>query len=283
MLFRKMMTLPDASAGATFLEERSSALFFDDAEPAPGAVFPRSVTDGGLILASTADDEFIEHPMNSLQDYVGYWKLNETANNNRLDSGPHSMTLVPVKGTMNHTTGKFGNACIPSTVGAGLAYEDTSNFLKFTTEMSFSCWVKIPSGDAGTILGRGHINTPTPPNTGWRLAYNGVAFTFYVIDTGIGQVSQAPVSDELSTFVHVVAWRMQGLIGISVENQTPATAVRTMSNISYDSDNTFSLCHDGNQQDNVLDCTLDEVAVWGRVLSSEERDYLWNNGNGVEL
>lgn len=115
------------------------------------------------------------------------------------------------------------------------------------------------------------------------MAYNGVAFTFYVIDTGIGQVSQATVSDELSTFVHVVAWRMQGLIGISVENQTPATAVRTMSNISYDADNTFSLCHDGNEQDNVLDCTLDEVVVWGRVLSSEERDYLWNNGNGVEL
>lgn len=160
MLYRKMMTLPDASAGATFLEERSSALFFDDAEPAPGAVFPRSVTDGGLILASTADDEFVEHPANSLQDYVGYWKLNETLNTNRLDSGPHGMTLVPVNGSMIHTVGKFGNAVIPASVGAGLAYEDTSNFLKFVADVTVSCWVKIPSGDAGTILGRGHINTP---------------------------------------------------------------------------------------------------------------------------
>lgn len=111
-----------------------------------------------------------------------------------------------------------------------------------------------------------------PKNIAWSVSGDGDTFT---------GIQSAVVLNTTDVF-HVIVWHdsTNNQIGISVNNETPVTAshstgvysTNTAMYISRDATTDANAKHDGK---------IRRIRIWNRLLTSDERTQLYNNGNGL--
>ena len=211
-----------------------------------------------------------------LVDLEVYYKFND----NILDSGPNALHLTTV-GTVPFATGKFGSAAdFPGSlttdhyrrtiddaaldIGQGLA-PWTAGF-----------WIAPDVGSVnGTVVSKGNDSTD-----GWSIFQQANGSIFWLQHPSLLFFSTAPGAVTFGGPFHYVMVASDGIrTSIYVDNILLVSA----NSIAVVNSSTPLRVGNRNALNVPIDGKLDELAIWSRHLSSNERGALYNNGNGREL
>lgn len=212
---------------------------------------------------------FTSPPANPwLVDMIAWWSLDEAANVTRVDSHTNGYDLVDLysftgsaAAVVNNGTDTAGNT------SAELSIPPASAPLlnPVDTDFTIAGWVKFDALTDGTfVLGR--IDDPT---AGYMLGFNvgGGVLAWQVKGT------QATFAASTATWYQFVAYHdsVANEIGLIIDDGTPTTTAHTT---GIDTQLVpaflhFKLCNLYNSPGS-FDGQLDEVGVWGRLLTSAE-------------
>lgn len=221
-------------------------------------------------------------------DCKAYWKLDETSGN-RLDS-KNSHHLVPV-GSVSQAAGKVGNA---AGFDGELAYTEDQQYLVAPSHTD------LAGGDSNSFTIAGWIYvTNFDFDAPCLLSKAGDDTTEYLIITSVQKpqftISGGVATDALSTIVmdagvwyFVVAWYDLSIRTsyISVNQETPVvgSSAGVTLNAPYDPLGTvLSGAYYEADPANFTHGRHDELGFWQRVLTADERAYLYNSGAGKTL
>ena len=202
-----------------------------------------------------------------------YWKLGE-ASGTRVDS--HGLNNLTDNNTVTQAAGIQGNAaqCTRAN-GEYLSIADNAALSTGDIDFSIAGWGYLDSlGVRGTLAAK-FDSVPKE----WQLYVTAAnVTTFDVVDAGeahTGRVTSSTLS--ASTWYFFVAWHdaAANTVNLQVNNGTLTSTSYTFG--CNDSTSPFFI---GQEENNYWDGRVDEVAFWKRVLTSDERSYLWNNGLG---
>lgn len=216
-----------------------------------------------------------------LMSLVAYWKLDE-ASGTRADSlGVSNLTD---NNTVTQNPGKVSNAAqFTAANSESLSIADNTALSTGDIDFTVAAWVYLDTLAVTQILAAKSSNIGAAANNEYALYYASTARFIFRVSTGAvdtlltANTFGAPA---LSTWYLVIAWHdsVNNVIGISVNAGTPDTSAYASGVV--DSTNAFRLGAD-TQAGRYLNGRLDEVAVWKRVLTSNERARLYNAGAGV--
>jgi len=204
-------------------------------------------------------------------DIVAYYTMSDS-----LDSSSNGRVLTNNNG-VTFVSGKVINAGNFVAASAQSLRRADAAFL--LTTFTLACWVRIASkpGNEMNLMDR-HTAVGT---LGYALFWNNGPDQF-ALRIGDGSSFSDVTwnsSPSLNTWYFLVAWADDAArqFGISVDNGAPITA--SYVNTIADANLAFRLGEYGPGGSN-LDGQLDEAAIWSRILTEDERTYLWNGGNG---
>ena len=219
---------------------------------------------------------------------VSFWKLEEQSGT-RVDSFGSNSLLD--NNSVGFSSGIIGNAAqFVSANSQYLSAQSNMNLAFGNTGFSISCWVYLNNTAVQTIIGRaGEAGDLTDRE--YILRFDGAVgavqnsnlFEFQVTTSGSTATSVSGggiVNITTSTWYHVVVWHNDtaDLINISVNtaaitSASHATGVRANSN-------TFSIGRLGDYvPTNYVNGLVDEVGLWSKVLTPQERRDLFNSGS----
>lgn len=216
-----------------------------------------------------------------LTDLVSWWSMDE-ASGTRADShGSHDLTD---NNTVGQTTGVVSNAA--SFVAANnesLSLGHHSDFVIGDTDFTLVFWANLnASGDnPSTVVGK--RDTSFGSNDGWNIGggatRHSLAFTARSAD-GLSNVSTSTVALGADTWGFVIAEYNSATDTISLEANrgTPVTASLTGGGNPSD---VADLVIGGVSTVNNIQGFVDEVAIWRRLLTADEKDRLYNSGSGM--
>jgi hypothetical protein len=215
----------------------------------------------------------------ALDSLVAYWKMDEVGSVPRLDSSGNAHTLA-VTGTVNSGVGKINN---------GSAFVNNSaNFLScadavFAGVFPFTAfaWVNITGslGNNQTVLA--HFSAVPP--SGWRILLDGTQF--FRLETGdglgggqiIGNAAVGPIGT--GTYHLIIASMIDATHAtLKVDNALEANA---NPGIISNPAGSFKVGV-SDAIPSQLDGIVDEVGIYNRLLTSAEKDALWNAGAGKQ-
>lgn len=212
-----------------------------------------------------------------LTGLVAYWKLDEAAAGNRADAhGGYTLTQT---GTVDPTTGKIGN-------GAGLF--SASNYLRNSSngldiglsDRSVSFWVKHASFGTHSYLSSGAGGTAKPGF--WVLALTATNARLSFNDTGTRIIVDFAHGMSTGTWYHWIAEFDRDGNMLAYINNVPKTAVSIAAKSTSDINDMGQFAVGIHNELNFpLDGYLDEVGVWNRLLTSDERALLYGAGSGL--
>lgn len=223
-----------------------------------------------------------------LTNLISYWKMDESSDN-RSDS--HASNTLTDINTVTSATGKINLAASFAVSNSELLRGPTLGGLDFGDEdFTFSVWVKINTKGAN----RGIYAKSDSPNSqkSYFLTFHNGADTFRAFfasnadgSTFITIDSANFGSPSTGTFYHVVVYHdsVNNEIGIIVNDGTPDTAAFT-TGVNQQTTDAFVIGMNGWSGvagDNPFDGEIDEVGVWGKVLSSADITALYNSGSGL--
>ncbi|MBK6639703.1 MAG: LamG domain-containing protein [Rhodocyclaceae bacterium] len=213
-----------------------------------------------------------------------WWDFNETSGT-RVDA--HGSFDLTDSNTVGYGTGKKGNASYMLWGSVELFYRTDEAGLNFTGDWTLSGWIKSDTIDNTTR--RVLTKYKSSPNSGREFLIqvsnvdNCIGFYVYKSD-GTG-VSARFTSSALSanTWYHVAVWcdHTNNVIGISVNGGTPVTTAWT-GTVNNGAARLVFGNYDGAASGG-WDGYHDEWCWYGRVLTSDERDWLYNSGTGRTL
>ena len=214
------------------------------------------------------------NPDSLKDDLVSWWSLDETIGT-RDDS--HGSNNLVDHNTVGYTTGKQGNASAFTAANSEyLDIADNADLSLNGTDFTVAGWVNLSSkSNYRDIIVKGYT---TSSNREYALIYDHTIdrFGFYVSPNGTTSYNvnaNTFGSPSTGTWYFVVAWYDGSNLYISVNNGVADSI--TYSSGVYDGTQPFGLgynyYHDGS---------MDEVAVYKRVLTAEERSWLYNAGSG---
>jgi len=204
-----------------------------------------------------------------LDGLVAHWKLDEESGD-RLDSSGNGHTLTP-DGDVTTGAGKLGLAVaqgsftVPNTfdvpdgftVGVWVKDAGISDYPGSTVAV----YISGEGGDDVCSLSFGHSLRAHFDIAGADLSYPEV-------------VSEALTADEWHL---LVAWWEPGAgLYLQTDNAEPMLTAFTGENVTNDQEIPAGVIVDGTGQ------AVDSVSFWSRVLTSDERTRLWNNGDGLD-
>ena len=215
---------------------------------------------------------------NYLSSLLAYWSFNETSGN-RADSHTGGYTLTD-NNTVLYGTGKQGNAAaFVRSATEYLSIADSSTWSRGDTDFTIAGWVYLDN-KTNTQRIWGKYNT-TGNQREYLLQYNSTPdrFQFLVSNDGTANVTVTANtfgSPTAATWYFVVVYHdsVNNLIGISVNGGAFDTTAHSTGIYNATSDFTIS------NPANVLDGRVDELAFYGRMLTSGEISYLYNSGSG---
>ena len=206
-------------------------------------------------------------------DLISYWALDE-ASGNALDShGTNELTEA--SGTIEAASGKVGGARdleAADTEFFALADNDSVSF--GDEPFTLQAWVNLETQGFNWVFQK----YDGVASCEYQLQYNVVSggMTFRVSPDGLDASAVEVVTAALSTgtWYLVHAWHdpVANEIGISVNAGAPVTA--SHSGGVFDGSALFRLGF-------IYDGLVDEAAIWGRVLTSDDRTNLYNGGLGL--
>jgi hypothetical protein len=221
---------------------------------------------------------------------ISYYEM-EDASGNATDS--HGSNTLTDNNTVGSATGKISNGRdFERDNSEYLSLADNADFSFADEDFSIACWVKFETvtsfggdSDQRTILTKGTDGTAVEYEMFLDDADNCVAFTCFngAFFANGGKVTASTFGAlSTGTWYHVVAWHdsVNNQLGISVNDTADTTAFSTG---CYDGGGAFRV-GGGYPYDvptRFMDGVIDELGVWGRVLTSGERTSLYNSGSGL--
>lgn len=215
---------------------------------------------------------------------ISVWEMDE-ASGNALDSHG-SNTLTETSGTIGAATGKINGARDFEATGDTEYFEiaDNADVSVGDTDWTISVWVYGETLASNPVIAsKGWSATPgansefalfySTSNSRFRFDARGSTTTTTVNATNHGAASAG-------NWYHVVAWHdsVNNVIGISINAGTENTTAKT----DGVNDGTASFVVGSSpSQSFYWDGLIDQVAIWRRVLTSDERTSLYNSGDGL--
>ena len=230
---------------------------------------------------------------NIINELVGYWTLNEPSGT-RLDSTDFNTNLsdisgvdssVAIVGSGAHFT-RSNTECLNSGLSSGVLDLGDEDF-------TFALWVSLDSKDlpAQTLLSKHR-----PPSDDRQFfidfVFGGIdRFRFLINSTGMGGSTTIIEADTLgspsaNTFYFIVAWHDSTANTINIQINDGGIDSAGHTGGAFQGDAAFKLGCVEDVSENpteLLNGILDEVAVWNRTLTSDEKTSLYNGGAGVNL
>jgi hypothetical protein len=212
---------------------------------------------------------------------IAYWSLGE-ASGNALDSHG-SNHLTETSGTIDATAGKVGG-CRDFEAGDTEYFEIADNVDLSTGDVDWTWagWVNAETLAANPVIAhKGWINTPDG-NSEWILFYNTSTSRFNFVKRVAASVTLVATTfgaASTGTWYFVVMWHdaVNNLMGISINDGTADT---TSSSTGLNDGNRAYQIGASSLQALYWDGLIDEVGFWKKVLTSGERTWLYNSGNG---
>lgn len=208
---------------------------------------------------------------------ISFWELEE-ASGTRVDAhGSNNLTDV---NTVTQATGKVGNAAqFTAANSEELNIADNASLSTGDIDFTLAAWVYLD-----TLPTTGSIMTKWTSGGNQRehmMIYQTGLFRFFVSSNGSASSSVSATTfgaPSTATWYFVVGWHdaANNVIGISV-NGTANTA--SYSSGVFDSSSDFRIGTAGFGGA-FMDGRIDQAGFWKKVLSTEEKTFLYNSGNG---
>ena len=213
---------------------------------------------------------------------VDSWGMNESSGT-RVGTNGHD--LSEGGGAISSVVGKIGNAAHFDTAGQYLTYADAGDVFDFGAADPFlvAFWMKVPSPDAENgIFGKTNWNISAL--TGWLFHYNSGADTVsFYIGNGVSPQGDTPAVSFGDLGWHLVmGWYDGAGTGYaSVDNDSGTEVNFAVSGIGSAAGQPLRTSNAWLGGSPKYD--LDAMIVFSDDLDQDARDYLWNDGAGVEL
>ena len=208
---------------------------------------------------------------------VSFWELDESSGT-RYDS--HGSNDLSDNNTVGSATGKVGNAADFETSNSEfLSHSSNSDLEMGDIDFTLCAWVQYESAINSVIIGKsdGNFN-----HLDYVLDYFGTDFRFYFKQSALQIVTKAQAIT-LGNWYFLVAWHdaAGNTLNLQVNNGTAASA-GTSGNAPDVSSSLFEI---GARQHSGFegwhDGLIDQVGIWKRALTTDERTALYNSGNGL--
>lgn len=204
-----------------------------------------------------------------IEDLVAYWKLDE-ASGTRADSTGRGNDLTD-NNTVTSRTGKVGDAAsFDPLVGEWLDVADNADVSLTDTDWTVSAWYNEDTTADYRAIGFKDDGLQLFLDTAGNAYYRTGGFHDTVAATGLST----------GTWYHVVMWweASTNTKYISFDNGTPVS----VAGVTAPTDTAaFTLGKYPNFAGFYFDGMIDEVGVWKRILTSDERTALYNGGSGT--
>ncbi|NOH11364.1 MAG: LamG domain-containing protein [Chloroflexi bacterium] len=217
--------------------------------------------------------------MSLTDELISFWELEESSGTRFDAHGSHDLVD---NNTVGQGTGKVGNcADLYSSNSEYLSHSNTPELATGDIDFTIAAWANLRStGGSPRIAAKGRWTTQRE----WGLYYTGSRFVFYISADGDNVYDVVEAYDfgavSLNTWYLVVAWHdeTEDTMNIQVNNGTVdshATGgdapAKRLGLFSIGSEYGYGL----------FNGMVDQVGFWKRVLTSEERTRLYNNGAGL--
>jgi hypothetical protein len=206
---------------------------------------------------------------------TAYWKLDElNATDNAADSHSNNIVLSQFN-SPSQGAGKLGPKSRQFVASSTQRLSTSHSFLNFgDSDYSFSLWIwQTEQAATRGILGKDDGGTRQ-----YRLDVDtALGVRWFTFDPGGGVAGQCfPGNVTIGSWYHVICWHdaAANQVGAVINNGTPATAASAAPGINNPN---FTL-GDGGTIGNGF---IDEVGVWNRPLTTQERTDLYNGGAGL--
>jgi hypothetical protein len=221
--------------------------------------------------------------MSLLDGLISHWKLDE-ASGNALDA--HGSNHLTDTNTVGTAAGKIGNARAFNLANNEYFTISDNAELSLTGDLTIAGWVRC---DDVSLSSDQHWLSKWDFGTAQRsymLRHGGSTkrFEFYVSSNGVSSTGVAANNfgaPSNGVWCFVVAWHdaTNDQIGICVNNGTPNTVSHSTG--IFDGNAPFRIGTLGTAGTYHWHGLLDEISIWSRVLTSDERTALYNSGNGL--
>ena len=208
---------------------------------------------------------------------VAYYKLDESSGN-AVDSSGNGKTLTN-NNTTTYASGKINNGANfvkTSTQWLSRSYDSDLNI--GNNDFTICGWLNLnATSGLFDIMGMGWDETTA--NILYVIRYdfttNNLIFEWH---DGAYKKLSVPLTASQNTWYFFTARRSGSTLYLSVNNGTPTTATPTFKTTSA---GTFGIGRGGGGSSAYMNGLIDEVGIWLRDLTSDERTQLYNNGNGL--
>lgn len=239
-----------------------------------GALQDVAIYDRALTLAEIAAHYELRvtapPPSPLLTDLVSYWKLDESTGT-RVDS--HGTNHLTDHNTVGSAAGKIGTACaFASTASQYLSYPDTNPL--GDEDWTQAVWFKRASPTLDQMI---FSKDAATGRSYWLESMNPLTFSCPAAGVNVSVPGMAP---DLN-WHYVVIWHDAAANTLNIQaDGGPVTSVASAPfNITATPVHFGSRAYVGYE--GYFDGLIDEVAIWRRVLTAEERTALYNGGLGL--
>lgn len=204
---------------------------------------------------------------------ISYWSLDESGG---VRSDRHGTNDLTDNNTVGSVTGIISSAAHCQAANSEwLSVTDNATFT--LTEVSLSAWVRLtslPSYVASIVAKYGSAGARE-----YQIVYDNTLNRFRFVVSADGTVTAAATASTVvatGQWYHIIAWADGSSINIEVNGVSATVAGSGIHNGAGD----FALCRPGSLPSNYFDGYVDEVGLWERLLTAEERTWLYNSGAG---
>lgn len=158
---------------------------------------------------------------------------------------------------------------------------DNASLSPGNTDFTFECWFK---SEANPFSARAVIIKGNGSNCDYLFDITGGEVPRWRVfgSNGFGNQGQALWGSGLfdTNWHHAIMWHdsVNDLVGLQIDNGTPVTTAHS----AGVRDGTEIFAIGGGSDFNFFDGLLGPTRYWSRMLTSDERDELWNSGAGLD-
>lgn len=211
-----------------------------------------------------------------------YYKLDETSGN-RVDVSVNGRDMTD-NNTVGATTGKVNGAAAFLT--ANSEYLSRASFLDNPTNMSAAFWVKSATDATYAFITKSN-DVVNNDDAGWAIyasSVNNFARAFFVTDVSNNLKYQGATSLIDDAWHFVVVSKSGTTITIYVDNGTDEAVDAGSAGTLGSTSNAHAVVIGAQAVPNLyFNGALDEIGLWSKALSAQERTDLYNAGNGQTM
>lgn len=218
--------------------------------------------------------------MSVIANLVSYWSLEEASGTRADAHGGHTLSD---NNTVTSGTGKVGTAAqFTAANSESLSASDHDDF-SINGDFSVLAWVK-PSALGASTFRRVATKDDVGSNREWSLYISdGGNVVLEVFDSvsGFIQASSSAITSDGNTWSCLIstytAADKKARVYVNAGSEAVSAAL-TNGPGNTTSGFYIGTASDGSFQD--MDGLIDEVGIWGKLLTSDERTWLYNSGSG---